>query len=173
MDWLGDLLNFGASAASGGILGILGAFVGGVFKFFQKRQEMEEAARVRDHELSLQRLQMEARKAETEQEILLANSQGSWEGLAASVRADASLQTVSGWVNNARALYRLFLTTLLWGLTAWIAWLILDQRTMHYLTTADAAEIIKQIIRDILFCAATATTWWFGDRAIAQTRSGK
>lgn len=166
MDWLGDLLSFGASAASGGILGIIGAAIGGVFKFFQKKQEMEEAERVRSHELKLQELQMAARKAETEQEIALANAAGSWEGLSASVRADASIQNVSGWVNDARALYRLILTTLLWALTAWIAWLILDQRTMHYLTSVDAGEIIKQIIRDILFCAATATTWWFGDRAM-------
>jgi len=92
---------------------------------------------------------MEARAQESEIEIELANQAGSWAGLNASIKAEASSGVASKWVINILRLVRPSLTFLLWIITAGI-----------FLHTQNEA-----IAEAAVFAATAATLWWFGDRA--------
>jgi hypothetical protein len=105
-------------------------------------------------ELELQKLQMQAKAAETEQEIKIAESQGSWSGLAASLTADGALGSTYPWVNAARALVRPCLTL---GLSTFLACAFFAM---------SPGDIDRAYVADsLVFAAVTSIVWWFGDRA--------
>lgn len=170
---LGDLVGFGASVASGGILGVVGSVVGGVFKWLNAKEEKKERDAQRAHEVSLQQLQMQARREETEQELELVEQEGSWSGLSESIRSDSIAAANSHkWVNDVRSLYRPFLTT---GLIVLLYIMFRDlmaalQDQNSYLgalfSEAEVHEIIKYVIYSVAFAATTSIVWWFGDRAV-------
>ncbi|MEL7452727.1 MAG: hypothetical protein AAGJ50_05065, partial [Pseudomonadota bacterium] len=122
-----------------------------VASFFERRQEQAHERARWGHEGELLRLQMQANKEETEAELALAETAGSWQGLSASMAADAAIGPSYRWVNAIRGLTRPFLTLLLW-LIAGIIWF-----------GADAAGR-DAIIDTSTFAATAATLWWFGDR---------
>ena len=88
-------------------------------------------------------------------ELAITAQQGSWQGLEASIKADAALGKGSQWVINTLRLVRPSLTLLLWMITAYI----------FAVTKQDA------IIEAAVFAATAATLWWFGDRAPKPGRS--
>ena len=166
MEWIGDLLGLGASVASGGIFGLVGSIVGVGAKWLQERQRQTWEKKKWGHEEVLLKLQMQARAAETEQELAVVAQAGSWDGMRASHAAEAAIKDVHMWVNDARALFRPLLTVGLWGLAGWIFWLMIGGGLVEWMKEADIADVIRYCIHTVFFSASTATIWWFGDRAL-------
>lgn len=144
-----NIVGVGLDAAAGGVFGIIGTALGRIASYFERKQEMEQERLRWGHELKLHELHMRARKLETEMELAIAEQEGSWRGLEASIRADANVGRASRWVVNTLRLVRPILTFLLWLITAWI-----------FSQTGDAG-----IVNSAVFAATAATLWWFGDRA--------
>jgi len=154
MDILGDLLGTGASAMTGGLFGLVGNIAARVFGYFEAKQAFTQKQAEWGHETELLKLQMQAKAAETEQELRIAESQGSWSGLTASLTAEGAIGTSYPWVNAARALVRPTLTI---GLSAFLA--------CAFFAMAPG-DIDRAYVADsLVFAAVTSIVWWFGDRA--------
>ena len=146
-----DLIGIAASAASGGLFGLAGTALGRIAGFFERKQQYAHEQARWNHESALLELQMQANAQETEAEIALAETAGSWRGLEASMQAEANITGSYVWVNAVRGLTRPFLTLLLWLIAGFI-WF-----------GADAAGR-EAITETATFAATAATLWWFGDR---------
>ena len=146
---MAELIKLGADAMAGGIFGIVGTALGRVAGYFERKQTFVQEEKRWGHELKLHELQMQADKQETEMELAIGAQKGSWEGLKASLAADANIGIAAQWVINTLRLVRPTLTLLLWLITAWI-----------FAKTQDA-----DIANAAVFAATAATLWWFGDRA--------
>jgi hypothetical protein len=154
MDLIGDLLGTSASALSGGLFGLVGNIATKVFGYFEAKQAFAQKQAEWSHESELLKLQMQAKSAETEQEIHVAESQGSWSGLGASLTAESALGTSYPWVNAVRALVRPGLTL---GLATFLA--------SAFFAMAPG-DIDRAYVADsLVFAAVTSIVWWFGDRA--------
>jgi hypothetical protein len=154
MDILGDLLGTGASALSGGLFGLVGNIATKVFGYFEAKQAFTQKLAEWGHETDLLKLQMQAKSAETEHEIHVAESQGSWSGLASSLSAEGAIGASYPWVNATRALVRPVLTL---GLATFLA------SAFFALAPGD---IDRAYIADsLVFAAVSSIVWWFGDRA--------
>ena len=172
MDAISDVVGVGAAAMTGGLTGILGSLAGRVFSIFERREARqdralanEEFSRVRGHELELLRESRLTNAAETENEIAIARTQGSWAGLEASHASQADMSGVPGWANAVRAMVRPVLTPLLW-LIAMLAFAWMLRRAEAGLIEAeDAALMTTYVINSAIYAATAATLWWFGDRA--------
>jgi hypothetical protein len=154
MGILGDLFGLGTSAVSGGLFGLVGNIATKAFGYFEAKQAFVQKQAEWGHETELLKLQMQAKAAETEQEIHVAESQGSWSGLTASVTADGGLPPGYPWVNAIRALVRPALTL---GLATFLgaAFFALAPGDIDRAYVADS----------LVFAAVTSIVWWFGDRA--------
>ena len=146
---MANLLSFGTDAVAGGAFGIIGTGLGRLAAYFERKQAFAQEEKRWGHELKLHELQMKAKKQETEMELAITAQRGSWDGLKASLEADANIGKAAQWVINILRLVRPSLTLLLWLITAWI-----------FARTQDA-----NIADAAVFAATAATLWWFGDRA--------
>ena len=152
-----EILGITASAAGGGLFGLIGTALGRVAGFFEARQSIAHEERRWGHETRLLELQQTAAAKETEAELAIAQSEGSWAGLQASLGAEAAIGASYQWVNAVRALTRPVLPLLLWAITS-VIWFSAD--------LADRTSIIETAT----FAATAATLWWFGDRSAASQR---
>lgn len=148
---MSDLIGLTASAAGGGIFGLLGTALGRVAGYFERRQEHAHAREGWHHELQRLQLQRQAQAEAADAERALAETTGSWAGLKASIDADAAIGSSYRWVSAVRGLTRPALTFLLWGIAIVI------------FMGADAAGR-QTITETATFAATAATLWWFGDR---------
>ncbi len=162
-----DILSLGGSGLLGGLFGAVASGLGrivGIYEMREKRQDRTlEMAHEKDqwaHELDLQSLQIKARTEETESEFKLAQTQGSWTGLASSVTADGALPASYRWVDAVRALTRPILTVLIWAVFTVLFFASLTAR----LPAATGASLTVSFIDSVTFAASTALAWWFGDR---------
>ncbi|MEQ8556689.1 MAG: hypothetical protein RIB03_00095 [Henriciella sp.] len=153
-----EVAGLAASAAGGGIFGLVGTALGRVAGFFERRQTNAHERERWAHETRLIELQQAARAEETEAELALAETAGSWAGLRASMEAEAAIGESYPFVNAVRGLTRPVLTVLLWGIAGGI-WLGAD------------AGARTSITETATFAATAATLWWFGDRSPRQGRS--
>lgn len=170
MEWLAGILG---NAASGGIFGFLGSAMGGLFKYFQTRQQQKFEEKKWKHELALIDKEHERGREEDEHELAVISQQGAWSGLTTSIEADSGVGDTYKWVNAIKALYRPVLTT---GLVL-IAYMIFkDLSTMlmagesalaGIITPEQAKELLVYDVNSLVFSASTAVVWWFGDRAFA------
>lgn len=170
----------GAAASSsavgaliGGVTGVVGRVMG-IFEAREKRKDrVLEIAHEKDswaHELVLQAEQARERRAETEDELKIraaaleaADREGSWEGLTASIAAQAALAGKSyRWVDAVVALMRPSIT----------AGLFVALVAIYFADRLSSVNLNKTIVETLAFSAATALAWWFGDRA-AQKAAGK
>jgi len=107
------------------------------------------------HELKLQKLQMEARQSETENELAIAREEN-----AASMREASYEHAMSGGQASQRVIdtLRLVRPVLTVGLMVIVTvlWFTLAQND---------AGLRQEIVDGVLFMASTALAWWFGDRA--------
>jgi len=140
MDWI-TLLGGTATAASGGVFGLLGATAGG-----DKQKEQTTL--------------------ENEFELESINEEGSWNGLEASYGLKITDNNCSQWVNNLKALFRPMLTLLLTFASIVIIYWLLN-KDQSVLTGVELNELLKYCIYSIVFSGATSITWWFGDRALS------
>lgn len=146
---MAELFGLGLDAAAGGVFGIIGTALGRVAGYFERRQSFKHEVQRWSHEYKLHELQMAANQQEAELELAIAAQQGSWQGLEASIKAEAAIGEASKWVINLLRLVRPALTLLLWCITAWI-----------FVATQQ-----ESIVEAAVFAATAATLWWFGDRA--------
>lgn len=154
MGIVGDLLGMGTSAMSGGLFGLVGNIATKAFGYFEAKQAFTQKQAEWGHETELLKLQMQAKADETEQEIHVAESQGSWSGLTTSVAAEAAVGASYPWVNAVRALVRPVLTV---GLTSFLS--------VAFFAMAPG-DIDRSYVADsLVFVAVTSIVWWFGDRA--------
>jgi hypothetical protein len=162
-----DILGVGASVASGGLFGVLGAAFGSWMKSKEKALEFKERIAEREYQKDMFRLRMEGKSQE-----------GSWNALETSLQAEASTNVATNyrWVSAVKALFRPFITTALWVVVGWEIKMMLDGSLTTMVSTAldsqavfDPTEIVsitKYIIYSTVFSATTATTWWFGERSL-------
>ena len=80
---MADIAGLAASAAGGGIFGLFGTALGRLVGYFERRQTLAHEERRWLHEVRLLELQQAAAAAETEGEIALTETAGSWAGLQA------------------------------------------------------------------------------------------
>jgi len=154
MDILGNLVGTTASALSGGLFGLVGNVASKVLGYFEAKQEFAQKQAEWAHDIDLQKLQMQASAQQAGQQLQVAQSQGEWNGLAASVTAEGGIGASYPWVEAVRSLTR---PTLTLGLTAFLA------AAFFALTPGD---IDRAYVADsLVFAAVTSIVWWFGDRA--------
>lgn len=170
MEFLTNLLGFGASVGSGGLFGLLGSIVGVAAKYLQKRQELKEHNLDRQHELELIRLQMKSRNQETENELEIVKQEADMIQRSSSYRMPIVTSNVHTWVNDIRALFRPFLTVSLNGAAVFILIYLMSnmEGELAQMLTSDnpVAELVTYMVHSLFFVASTATVWWFGDRAL-------
>lgn len=155
----GDWFGLAASAAGGGVFGVIGTALGRVAGFFEARQQHEFERAKWSHEVELMKLNMDVRRVEAETQIDVQNVQGSWEGLKASLEAEAAVPASYPFVNAIRALTRPALTLLLWAITAMVFF--------------NVGEVLRErVVETAVFAATAATLWWFGDRSSPIMRHG-
>jgi hypothetical protein len=161
------------SAASGGVLGIASSALGGVFKYFQTKQAQAFKEKEWAQELRLQELELRRNREEDEHELDLIKDRGSWGGLSESIRADAAPADTYRWSKTVKELYRPFFTT---GLFVLVWFVYRDLMNLiggaeagldMVFSPGEAKELVGYITHSIVFTAATAGMWWFGDRAFA------
>lgn len=155
---MADLIGIAASATGGGLFGLFGTALGRVAGFFERQQTIAHEERRWVHEVQLLELQRVAAAQETEAELAIARTEGSWAGLEASLAAEAAIAASYRWVGAVRALTRPLLTVLLWGITIAI-WFTAD-----FTSRASITETAT-------FAATAATLWWFGDRSAGLKRA--
>ena len=148
---MAELIGLAASAAGGGVFGLLGTVIGRAAGYFEQRQSQAHERARWQHEAHLAGLELQARREEGEAAERLAETSGRWQGLAASMQAEASIGESYAWVNAVRALTRPVLTLLLWLIT----WLV-------FLASPETEQ--AKIVETATFAATAATLWWFGDR---------
>ncbi|MBV9046270.1 MAG: hypothetical protein JO294_14195 [Alphaproteobacteria bacterium] len=154
MDILGTLLGTGTSAMTGGLFGLVGNIATKVVGYFEQKQAFTQKQAEWLHEVDLLKLQMQVKAQETESEIKVAESQGSWSGLAGSLTAEGAIGASYPWVNAVRALTRPTLTV---GLSTFLA---------AAFFAMNPGDIDRAYVADsLVFAAVTAIVWWFGDRA--------
>lgn len=149
---MADLIGIAASAAGGGLFGVLGTALGRAASYFERRQSLAHEERRWQHEVTLLEMQRLADAAETEAELALEHAAGRWTGLQASLDAEAAIGSSYPWVDAVRGLTRPFLTLLLWGI-AIVIWFSAEAPDRANLTETAS------------FAATAATLWWFGDRS--------
>ncbi len=146
-EWMG----LAASAAGGGVFGLLGTVFGRVYGFFEKKQEHQFREDERRHEIALLAAQREASRAQIDGEIDVADTAGKWAGLEASMKADAAIGESYRWVNAVRALTSPTLTLALWLIIVIVF-------------TMSSSDVRPRLVEAVIFAATSATLWWFGDR---------
>ena len=149
-----DLGSLISSGLSGGLFGLLGNVAGKVIGIFEAREVFAQKKEEWGHEERLLDMQMKAKAAETEQELAVTASSGSWSGLGDSLKAETAIGVSYPWVNAVRALVRPCLTVGLGGFLC---------AAFFALGPSDAAR--GAISDSLVFAAVTAIVWWFGDRA--------
>lgn len=157
-----------AGGALGAAFGALGSIVNrglAIFETREKRKDRQlEMAHEKDrwtHDLRLAEGQRLGEAEAGRQALARADAEGSWTGLAESVRAEGALAADWPWVAAVRALTRPALTLLLWVLFA----LLFLAAAAGALEPDTAAGVVRTAVETIAFSASTALAWWFGDRA--------
>ena len=163
-----DLIGAAGGGALGAAFGARGSVLNGGFGLLESRERRMDRHLELAHEKErwahvgeLAQTQRDARADEARQALATSDSQGSWAGLAGSIAAEAAVGASWPWVAAVRALTRPALTVMLWLLYA----LLFVAAAAGGLQDDTAASVISGAAETISFSAATALTWWFGDRA--------
>lgn len=154
MDILGDLLGAGTSALSGGMFGLVGNIASKLLNRNDARNALAQKQAEWAHQTELLKLQMQSRQARSDQDSAAAPQEGTWNGLALSLKSEGAIGSSYRWVDAVRALVRPALTLGLVGVLA---------TAFFAMSPADIDR--EYVIRSLVFAGVTAIVWWFGDRA--------
>lgn len=169
---IGGLGSAVAGVATGGLFSVVSALFKGVGGYLKRKQEIAARKAEWEHEKDLLRLEMERDDKDTENEIEIEDTRGSWQGLQASYNTVIASSQVHKWVNDLRSLYRLFLTTFLlvmvWSIFNDLMAILRGNEAAlsAAFTPEDAGVTVRYIVHSIVFTACTAAMWWYGDRAL-------
>ena len=144
-----------ASVLTGGATGIIGSAIGTVGRFFEKKQELKQIKLEFDQELSLQQLQITARKDELESEQAIVQSQADASIKTASYSHDASYGLSTPIIASILRFVRPVLTFGLLGFSGYI-----------FFSVQDDPGVVRELSNQIMFLTTTAVAWWFGDRSL-------
>lgn len=163
-----DLIGAAGGGALGAAFGALGSVLNRGFGLLETREKRQDRRLEFDHEKDrwaheneMAAVQQVEKAAEAAQALAQTQAQGSWTGLTGSIAAEASIGASWPWVQAVRALTRPALTVMLWLLYAAL-FLAAAAGALH---PDAAASVVTGAADTISFSAATALTWWFGDRA--------
>jgi len=163
-----DILGAAGGGALGAAFGALGSVLNrgfGLLEMREKRQDRQlELDHEKDrwvHETDMAAAARAGQADEARQALAQTQAQGSWAGLTGSIAAEAAIAPSWPWVAAVRALTRPALTVMLWVLYAAL-FLAAAAGALH---PDAAASVVTGAADTISFSAATALTWWFGDRA--------
>lgn len=150
---MSELIGIAASAAGGGVFGLIGTSLGRLAGFFEKRQSIAHEERRWLHEIKLAEMETAAAAQKAEAALKETETAGRWAGLQDSLAAEAAIAVSYKWVDAVRALTRPVLTVLLWGIA-----------TLIWFSATPTDRVM--ITETATFAATAATLWWFGDRAV-------
>ena len=154
------MLDVLGAVFSGGLTGILGSAVSGIFKFLEVREANKAKVADRQHELRLQEIQMKAFQQETERELAIASQKSASEQMVASYDHDSKIGEGSQWCVNTLRLVRPAITLLSWAMVTMI-WFTMNK---GFLDQASQSEVMQYLIMTTVYTASASTLWWFGDR---------
>jgi len=155
-----DILNSLSGGAVGAVMGALGSAANRGVGLLELREKRKDRAQEIAHERAMAELAQASKSQEALQAQKLAQVQGSFVGLNASIEADQAEPSYR-WVAAVRSLTRPVLTLLLWILFAVMLVLVYQSGGAGDGST----QLIASSLETISFSAATALAWWFGDRA--------
>lgn len=154
------MLDVLGAVFSGGLTGILGSAVSGIFKFLEVREANKAKVADRQHELRLQEIQMKAFQQETERELAIASQKSASEQMVASYDHDSKIGEGSQWCVNTLRLVRPAITLLSWAMVTMI-WFTMNK---GFLDQASQSGVMRYLIMTTVYTASASTLWWFGDR---------
>ena len=149
-----DIGTFFGTALGGGLFGLVGNVAAKVIGLYEAKQQFAQKKEEWSHEERLLDMQMKAKAAETEQELAVTASSGSWGGLGESLKAETAIGATYPWVNAVRGLVRPALTL---GLGTFLC------AAFFAMAPGDATR--ASVVDSLVFAAVTSIVWWFGDRA--------
>lgn len=155
-----ELLNTIGGGAVGAVMGALGSAANRGVGLLELRERRKDRAQEIAHERAMAELAQSSKSQEALQAQKLAQVQGSFAGLNASIEADHAEPSYR-WVAAVRSLTRPLLTLLLWSLFAVMSVIVFWSGSANDGST----RLIASSLETISFSAATALAWWFGDRA--------
>ena len=163
-----DIFGTAGGGALGAAFGALGSVMNrgfGLLEMREKRQDRQlELAHEKDrwaHETDMAQAARAGQADEAREALEQTQAEGWWAGLTGSFAAEAAIAPSWPWVAAVRALTRPALTVMLWLLYAAL-FLAAAAGALH---PDAAASVVTGAADTISFSAATALTWWFGDRA--------
>jgi len=176
------ILSAMGSAASGGLLGLLGTGIKHWFdhKAEQAKRQFELTMRKMDREeMELEhQLHMLTIEAQTERDIAIAHQErlsleahvaGEIEQAELDMRRESYANDKAtyggGFVDAIRGLMRPVLTLYFALLMALITYQLM-QMTGNQLGAANADALLNQVVNTCIFLATTSVTWWFGSRPV-------
>lgn len=173
-----ELLGIGASAASGGALGVIGVGLQSIFKWLDHKNE-------RAYELEQRRLDIQELKETKALEIQETEARLRGEAAIASIElakteteADAAALQASyehdkasyggGFVDQVRGLMRPIITgyyavleAIVLGVLIWAAFSIGIKPT-----ATEVWSLVIIIVNSVVFLAGLSVAWWFGSRPL-------
>lgn len=150
-----ELTGLTASAAGGGLFGLVGTALGRIANYLDRRSAQRHETRRWAHEIKRVELDLQSAIETANAERERAAEEGRWAGLEASLAAEAAIAPSYRWVDAIRALTRPVLTILLWLIA-----------TIVFFSSDNAGR--AAIVDTATFAATAATLWWFGDRGPSQ-----
>jgi hypothetical protein len=155
-----ELLNTIGGGAVGAVMGALGSAASRGVGLLELRERRKDRAQEIAHERAMAQMAQTSKSQEAVQAQKLAQVQGSYAGLNASIEADRPEESYR-WVAAVRSLTRPVLTLLLWILFAVMLVFVYPSGS----ASDGSTQMIASSLETISFSAATALAWWFGDRA--------
>lgn len=180
---IAELLGGLATAASGGIFGMIGVGVKHWFdhKAEEAKRQFELAMRKLDREeMQLEHdLQMQTIEKQTERDIAIANQNrlttetevaGKIELSELAMRRESYAHDKAtyggGWVDKVRGLMRPGLTVFFAINMAIITYMLIQANNALFTDPDYAQDMLRQVINAIIFLTNTSVTWWFGSRPV-------
>jgi hypothetical protein len=168
------LAEIGAVLTSGGFGAITG-LIGGLgqkwlslkhqrqeqnFKFQMAKASNEEAKSERDHSIAMADKHLEVVQSEGE----IASEIADVHALEASIRV-AGKDSGVHWVEAVKHLMRPIITLFLLVQVEWLLYVLWGKvGGLEAMTQLQAYEIFMHIVKQVVFLAVTAVSWWFASR---------
>ena len=161
MELLGAVLG-------GGVTGIAGTFLSGIFGFFKQRQINKQQIEMR--KMDLEELRLEAESAEKRVALRIEGEveKAETELMAESLRNEQAITEKWGGVEATPAMawvllfidfIRSMMRPLITIVSIWLTYMIWKHHR-------DSSDIEMQIIQAVLFVMVSSSLWWFGTRAM-------
>lgn len=145
------MIEFLASAAGGGLFGLVGSLGKKAIGYFEAKQRNAHELEVMKLEQATLRLEIESAEKLAELDYQKETAISADKALTAAINAEAAIRA-STWVSDIRGLVRPVLTAALLVITT----------SIWYQT--DDAVLVAKLANELVFMTSAAVLFWFGDR---------